>query len=163
MNSIEQSIANRYLHKREIGIPTDRRGDIDAIESEIESGMAEKYACEFFGQPFDSAVYDAGDCGWDFLIGELTADAKWLGMCKNGRPRQSGRVIVDVGKLRADLYVAVSGSRNTGFHLVGWCTSDELVYSPWFVTKYPDKRGRNYRYAIHTADMHSIEALKEME
>ena len=159
MTLLEDQIAQRYLHKREIGVPLNKRGTMESVYSAIESGFAEKFACEYFGCKFDSTIYDGGDPGYDFILGGKKIDAKWIGMMKHGTPRQSGRVIVDIGKLHADVYVAVIGSRKTNFHLAGWCTCDELVYSPWFVANYKDKRGRNIRYAIHTKDLHPIREL----
>ena len=160
MTSLEDQIVQRYTHKRAIGVPEYKRGNMDSKENEIESGFAEKFACEYLGQPFNNKITDRGDNGIDCIFKGYTVDAKWMGMVDNTTtPRDSGTIIVDLGKLRADIYIAVAGSRQIGFTILGWCSAWELMAEPWFKTKYIDKNGRKYRYGIHTSKLHHIDFL----
>jgi hypothetical protein len=158
-DEIKAKLAARYTHKRELGVKPDSRGGIASEKTDVQSGLAEFWACNRLGVRCNLQIMDGGDNGVDGVYQGQTFDVKWLGLRPDGSPRQTGRIIVDLGKLRADLYIAVTGSEKRGYVMCGWCTAGDLVASVPFKAPYPDKKGRKIRYAVHTKDLRPMEAL----
>lgn len=118
----------RYYSKRRAGISDVRRdGSVTSAENDRQSGEAERWACEAFGQTYNDEIYEThGDGGVDFYLGGYAVDAKWLGFGND-----DGHLIVnpeDFEKERADWYVAVAGSIQRGFYLPRrcWAMRDEM-------------------------------------
>ena len=146
---VRTRLGRRFEHKRELGVPIRSRCGTASKENDIQSGFAEIFACEQLGCEPNLEITDGGDNGIDGIYQGHTFDVKWLGMF-NGFPRSEGRILVDLGKLRADMYIAVSGCERTGFTCVGWCTAEDLLEAELFTVPYPDVKGRFKRYAMHT-------------
>lgn len=161
-DELKSAIAERHIHKRELGVPIDARGS--SIKTEIESGLAEKYACDELGCEFNIEIFDGNDGGFDLIYRGYSIDVKWLGISKqDAQPRTNGRIIVDVKKIdRCDLYIAVSGSENRGFKCVGWCTREDLLNAPKWKSDYPDIYGNYMRYAMHTRFLREMKDLKNI-
>lgn len=153
----------RYHHKRAVGYSSVRRdGSYYDPETDRQAGHAERFAARKFGAPYNDAITDGGDGGYDF---ELTlksgrvikVDAVHLGMFLPKYPRLTGHLIRnDSRELYADAYVVVRGYHEKGFQLVGWLPHKELVSQP--------KKDFGYgpKHACHIDDLWPIERLKEM-
>jgi hypothetical protein len=159
---IRKRLAQRYTHKRELGVPAGNRKS--SVNTDINSGFAEKCAADYLGCEFNCDVLDGNDGHYDFIYKEKKVDAKWLGKYGDtDEPRTSGRIIVDIHKLGiADIYVAVSGSEEVGFRCVGWCSKDDLLKEPMWTSNYPDENGIYKRYALHTSKLWKMEELKNI-
>lgn len=152
----------RFTNKRKNGVALDARGG--SKETDIVSGLAEKFACEFFGCEPNYEILDGGDKGYDFIYKGYKVDVKWLGVYEGtNRPRKEGRIIIDRFKInRADIFIGVSGSEFAGFRCVAWCTKEDLLKEPIWRSAYPDKNNDYYRYAMHTKNARKIRDLLEI-
>jgi hypothetical protein len=159
---LAKNLGERYKHKRELGVKKDVRGGSEEID--IESGFAEKHACDEFGCKFNSEILDGNDGGYDFIYKNNKVDVKWLGFLKGTKePRKAGRIIVDLHKInRADIFIAVSGSRKNSFKSIGWCTQKDLLNHARWKSDFPDENGEYWRYAIHSKELKDIEQLKNI-
>lgn len=122
----------RYLSKRAAGISGHRYdGSECSIDNDINATAAEYFAAQSYGQPFDATVGKRGDGGSDFAL-HLTVEVIWLGLQKDGSPRDRGHLIVnpDEPQRWADIYIVVRGSVDTGFEDVGWITHTALIKLP---------------------------------
>ena len=122
----------RYLSKRAAGISGHRYdGSECSIDNDINATAAEYYAAQQYGQPFDATVGSKGDGGSDFTL-PLTVEVVWLGVQKNGQPRDKGHLIInpDEPQRWADIYIVIRGSVDAGFEEVGWITHSALVRLP---------------------------------
>lgn len=154
-SQIKYQLAERYNNKRRLGIHPGSRPSSE--ENDIQSGLAEYYASQVLGCKCNFDVLNGSDGGFDFIYKNYKVDVKWLGWLKGTRiPRNSGRIIVDLHKLTADIYVAVCGDESSGFNISGWCWADDLKNAPIWISNYPDDRGVYERYAIHTRDLRSL-------
>lgn len=156
---IKAKLAARYTHKRELGVPVVSRGGTASEENDIQAGLAELFVCQQLAIPCDLDVTDAGDGGFDSIYQGQKLDVKWLGRYSNGQPRRNGRIIVDIGKLKSDLYIAVSGSERQGYEMRGWCTAADLIASIPCIMPYPDAKGRHERYALFVNELRPMDAL----
>jgi len=122
----------RYLSKRAAGISGHRYdGSECSIQNDIDATGAEYFAAQEYNQPFDCTVGKGGDGGSDFSL-QLSVEVIWLGVQKNGIPRDKGHLIVnpDEPQRWADIYIVVKGSVDTGFEEVGWIPHSILVTLP---------------------------------
>lgn len=122
----------RYLSKRAAGISGHRYdGSECSIDNDINATAAEYFAAQQYDQPFDATVGKRGDGGSDFSL-TLSVEVIWLGVQKNGQPRDKGNLIVnpDEPQRWADIYVVVKGSVETGFEEVGWIPHKALIQMP---------------------------------
>jgi hypothetical protein len=122
----------RYLSKRSAGISDHRYdGSRCSIDNDINATAAEYFAAQSYGQPFDATVGKKGDGGSDFSL-QLSVEVVWLGIQKNGQPRDQGHLIInpDEPQRWADIYIVIRGSVDTGFEEVGWITHTALVQLP---------------------------------
>ena len=122
----------RYLSKRAAGISGYRTdGSECSIENDINATGAEYYAAQQYGQPFDATVGRKGDGGSDFTL-PLTVEVVWLGVQKDGKPRDKGHLIInpDEPQRWADIYIVIKGSVDDGFEEAGWITHTALVSLP---------------------------------
>jgi hypothetical protein len=122
----------RYFSKRAAGISGHRYdGSECSIDNDINATAAEYFAAQCYDQPFDVTVGRKGDGGSDFAL-PLTVEVVWLGVQKNGQPRDKGHLIVnpDEPQRWADIYVVIRGSVDTGFEEVGWMPHNILVTFP---------------------------------
>ena len=146
---IEALAKARYLSKRNVGISGTRYdGSECSIENDINATGAEYFAAQEYGQPFDATVGARGDGGSDFTL-PLTVEVVWLGVQPNGKPRDTGHLIVnpDEPQRWADIYIVIQGSIDEGYTDVGWITHTALV-------KYPKKNfGFGEKYACHVKDL----------
>jgi len=153
---VKEKLAERFYNKRRLGVLTDDRGS--SAENDIQSGLAEKYAADFLGCEFNCDVLDGNDGHYDFIYKGYKTDVKWMGFLRGTKePRNSGRIIVDIHKLGiADIYIAVAGSEETGYKILGWCWREELKNEPLWKSNFPDQNGKYERYAIHTSKLRKI-------
>ena len=122
----------RYLSKRAAGISGHRSdGSECSIENDINATAAEYFAAQSYGQPFDASVGRKGDGGSDFTL-PLSVEVVWLGVQKNGQPRDQGHLIInpDEPQRWADIYIVIRGSVETGFEDIGWITHTALIKLP---------------------------------
>ena len=122
----------RYLSKREVGISDVRYdGSECAIDNDINATGAEYFCAQQYNQPFDCTVGKYGDGGSDFCI-QLSVEVVWLGVQKDGTPRDKGHLIINPEEPNrwADIYIVIKGSLDTGFQEIGWITHSGLVKLP---------------------------------
>jgi len=122
----------RYLSKRAAGISSFRYdGSKCSEENDINATGAEYFAAQQYGCPFNATIGVKGDGGSDFTL-PLSVEVIWLGVQKNGKPRDKGHLIVnpDEPQRWADIYVVVRGSIDVGFEEVGWVSHNALVKLP---------------------------------
>ena len=158
----KEAFRERYNNKRRDGVPIDARGASE--ENDVVSGLAEKFACEYFGSEPNYETLKGGDEGYDFVYRGYKIDAKWLGVYKGTQiPRKEGRIMIDRFKIdKADLFVGVSGSESFGFRCVAWCTKEDLLKEELWRSSYPDKNNDYFRYAIHTKKARKMKDLLEI-
>jgi hypothetical protein len=129
---VETLARARYLSKRAAGISGHRYdGSECSIDNDINATAAEYYAAQQYGQPFDATVGKKGDGGSDFSL-PLSVEVVWLGVQKDGKPRDKGHLIVnpDEPQRWADIYIVIKGSVDEGFEEVGWIPHTALVNLP---------------------------------
>ncbi len=122
----------RYLSKRAAGISEYRSdGSECSIDNDINATAAEYFAAQSYDQPFDASVGRKGDGGSDFTL-PLSVEVVWLGVQKNGQPRDQGHLIVnpDEPQRWADIYIVIRGSVETGFEDIGWISHTALIKLP---------------------------------
>lgn len=122
----------RYLSKRAAGISGYRYdGSECSIDNDVNATGAEYFCAQQYGRPFDATVGRNGDGGSDFAL-SLQVEVIWLGVQKDGTPRDRGHLIVnpDEPQRWADIYIVVKGSVETGFEEVGWISHSALVTFP---------------------------------
>jgi hypothetical protein len=122
----------RYLSKRAVGISSHRYdGSECSVENDINATAAEYFAAQQYHQPFDATVGRRGDGGSDFAL-SLSVEVVWLGVQKDGTPRDKGHLIVnpDEPQRWADIYIVVKGSIDTDFEEVGWMPHKALIQLP---------------------------------
>lgn len=122
----------RYLSKRAVGISSYRSdGSECSIDNDINATAAEYFAAQEYNQPFDATVGKNGDGGSDFTL-PLSVEVVWLGLQKDGQPRDKGHLIVnpDEPQRWADIYMVIMGSVETGFKDIGWITHTALIKLP---------------------------------
>ena len=122
----------RYLSKRAAGISSHRYdGSECSIDNDINATAAEYFAAQQYNQPFDATVGKRGDGGSDFSL-SLSVEVVWLGIQKDGSPRDKGHLIVnpDEPQRWADIYIVVKGSVDTDFEEVGWIPHKALIQLP---------------------------------
>lgn len=129
---VEALAKARYLSKRSVGISSQRYdGSECSIENDINATAAEYFAAQQYGQPFNANIGGKGDGGSDFTL-PLSIEVVWLGLQKNGQPRDKGNLIInpDEPQRWADVYIVVKGSLDTGFEEVGWLPHNILITLP---------------------------------
>ena len=122
----------RYLSKRSAGISGVRYdGSECSIDNDIHAIGAEYFAAQEYGQPFNSSIGKKGDGGSDFSL-PLSVEVVWLGVQKDGTPRDKGNLIInpDEPQRWADIYIVIKGSATEGFSEVGWLSHKMLVTLP---------------------------------
>jgi len=122
----------RFLSKRSAGISGTRYdGSECSIDNDIHSIGAEYFAAQEYGQPFNASIGKKGDGGSDFHL-PLGVEVIWLGVQKDGTPRDKGNLIVnpDEPQRWADIYIVIKGSADIGFEEVGWLSHKMLVSLP---------------------------------
>ena len=125
----------RYLSKRVAGkSPIRSDGSLCTDENDIQSTAAEYFVSQQFGCPFNASISSVGDGGCDFKL-EISVEVIWLGVNRDGSPRtpEDGcHLIVNPHEPHrwADVYVAVSGTVEGGFKIVGWTTHKALEKQP---------------------------------
>ena len=122
----------RYLSKRAVGISNQRYdGSECSIDNDINATAAEYFAAQQYNQPFDATVGKRGDGGSDFSL-SLSVEVVWLGVQKDGTPRDRGNLIVnpDEPQRWADIYIVVKGSVDSDFEEVGWIHHKALIKLP---------------------------------
>jgi hypothetical protein len=122
----------RYLSKRSAGISGQRYdGSECSIDNDINATAAEYFAAQQYNQPFDATVGTHGDGGSDFTL-SLSIEVVWLGVQKDGTPRDKGHLIInpDEPQRWADIYIVVKGSVDTEFEEVGWIPHTALIQLP---------------------------------
>lgn len=146
----------RYHAKREAGIsPVRKDGSLTSPVTDEQAAAAEQWACEIFGQPYNSDIYpDHGDEGHDLVVEGFKAEVVWLGYHKGtNQPRTGdGHLIVNPYEphRHADLYLVVSGSTETGFALEGWAFHTDIEEAPTKDFGYGQKK------AIHVKNLRSF-------
>lgn len=155
-DQVKEKLAQRFYNKRRLGVPTDGRGSSPEID--IQSGLAEKFVADYLNCDFNCDVLDGNDGHYDFIYKGYKVDVKWMGWLKDTKePRNAGRIIVDLHKLGvADIYVAVSGSEDKGYKILGWCWKEDLKNEPLWKSTFPDQNGIFERYAIHTNKLRKL-------
>jgi len=129
---VEALASARFLSKRSAGISGRRSDGSDcSVENDINATGAEYFAAQEYGQPFDATVGKKGDGGSDFTL-PLSIEVVWLGLRKDGKPRETGHLIInpDEPQRWADIYIVVKGSVEDGFEEVGWIPHTALVDFP---------------------------------
>lgn len=152
---IKHNLAERYYNKRRLGVDKGSRGG--SAETDVESGLAEYHVAKILGCQCNFDVLSGSDGGYDMIYKGNLLDVKWMGFLKGSKePRKSGRIIVDLHKLSADIYVAVAGCEAVGFTILGWCWKEDLLNEPLWISDYPDQNGKYERYAIHTNKLRKL-------
>lgn len=148
----------RYLSKRAAGISSHRYdGSKCSVDNDINATAAEYFAAQQYNQPFDATIGRRGDGGSDFTL-PLSVEVVWLGVQKDGSPRDKGHLIVnpDEPQRWADIYIVVKGSIDTDFEEVGWMPHKALV-------KLPKKDfGFGEKFACDISQLKSPELLKAL-
>jgi hypothetical protein len=148
----------RYHSKRAAGISSYRKdGSECSEENDINATGAEWFAAKSYGKPFNADIGTKGDGGSDFTL-DLGVEVVWLGVNKDGKPRQSGHLIVnpDEPQRHADIYIVVKGSIEDGFEEVGWITHNALI-------KFPKKSfGFGGKYACDISELKKPHLLKAL-
>jgi hypothetical protein len=122
----------RYLSKRAAGISGQRYdGSECSIDNDLNATAAEYFAAQQYNQPFDATVGRQGDGGSDFDL-SLSIEVVWLGVQKDGSPRDRGNLIInpDEPQRWADIYIVIKGSIDTGFEEIGWMPHKALIQLP---------------------------------
>jgi hypothetical protein len=122
----------RYLSKRAAGISGQRYdGSECSIDNDLNATAAEYFAAQQYNQPFDATVGKSGDGGSDFNL-SLSIEVVWLGVQKDGSPRDKGNLIInpDEPQRWADIYIVIKGSIDTGFEEIGWMPHKALIQLP---------------------------------
>jgi hypothetical protein len=122
----------RYLSKRAAGISGQRYdGSECSIDNDLNATAAEYFAAQQYNQPFDATVGKNGDGGSDFNL-SLSIEVVWLGVQKDGSPRDRGNLIInpDEPQRWADIYIVIKGSIDTGFEEIGWMPHKALIQLP---------------------------------
>lgn len=154
-DQIKYNLKQRYYNKRRLGVDKGSRGG--SPETDLQSGLAEYHVSKVLGCQCNFDVLDGNDGGFDMTYKGYKVDVKWMGWYKDtNTPRKFGRIIVDLHKLTSDIYVAVAGSEDTGFTILGWCWKEDLLKEPIWRSNYPDQNGKYERYAIHTSKLRKL-------
>lgn len=125
--------ADRYHAKRAAGVSGVKRdGWSGSPDVDREALEVERIAAAKFGVTANEEIYaDHGDEGFDFVWFGLKVDAKHMrfpGL--NWRSKPSSCLIVNPDEATADIYVAVVGSLDEGFEVVGFCRRETLLAAP---------------------------------
>ena len=129
---IEALAKARFLSKRTSGISEFRYdGSECSVENDIQATGAEYFATQQYNVPFNAGIGKMGDGGSDFTL-PLSIEVVWLGVQKNGAPRDRGNLIInpDEPQRWADIYIVIKGSIEEGFEEVGWMPHSVLVTLP---------------------------------
>lgn len=122
----------RFLSKRSVGISDTRYdGSECSIDNDINATGAEYFCAQQYNRPFNANISSRGDGGSDFAL-TLSVEVIWLGVQKNGEPRETGHLIINPEEPQrwADIYIVIKGSIDKGFEDVGWITHTALVKLP---------------------------------
>jgi len=123
-----------------------------------QSIRAEIFAAEYFRVEYRFLDERCGDDGYDLVLySGAKVDIKWLGCYPNSMtPRREGYIHYPATKpMSANFYVAVSGTNDTGFKMIGWCNRKEFRQE--YYTGNKRKDGSNLSYSIHTSKLHKFE------
>ena len=86
-------------------------------------GLAGEYAfAEAYGLSVDETERPGGDSGSDFVVNGITIDIKTA--------RKAYNLIVEEGKIKADIYVLAQYEGDTDATLLGWATRRQVSMAP---------------------------------
>jgi hypothetical protein len=122
-------------------------GSAFSADTDTEAFAAEEWVAHYFGQEPDRSI-GHNDAGYDFMIGDLKVDAKL-------HP-PTGHLIVNPGKVKADRYVVVIGSRGA-FKIKGWATAQDVLDHPQI------NFGYGLKHAVPYADLRTEPMIEEGE
>ena len=156
---IEALAKARFFSKRSVNISTTRYdGSECSPENDINATGAEYFATQQYNQPFNATIGKVGDGGSDFTL-PLSVEVVWLGIKKDGTPRDDGHLIVnpDEPQRWADIYIVVKGSVDDGFEEVGWIPHTHLI-------QFPKKNfGYGHKFACHISQLKNPHLLKSLK
>jgi len=157
-NLVDALAKARFHSKRSAGISDTRYdGSKCSVDNDLNATGAEYFAAQEYGQPFNATIGKRGDGGADFHL-PLSVEVVWLGVQKDGKPRDTGHLIVnpDEPQRWADIYIVIKGSVDEGFEEVGWVSHKML-------TSLPKKDfGYGKKFACHISDLKKPHLLKNL-